>query len=568
MVQVVAELQRRGLNTAASDQQLRSELAHVIFQENNVPAPAREIDQDQDEATGPLHTIRETGHHVTLGENIPHRPPAESTRLNGDFRSRGAVPRSSGYHSMVTPGGAVPRQSHQVRMPLANVQQNLHVGETDFHLPRGMARGDPDYFQEIEGPEVHEDNRSQGQEDLAAFGGYFGAGLQNERQFFALGQRAAEPPVRPRPVQPRFGPAPGPARLREPLFDEEEGFPNFDHRDPRLENDAQRQRRISTAFDSLRKLNIKFSGAPNEDPDEFIKSLKEGRQILRVTDEELLQCVPFLLSGVARNWYRTTGANWRDFRQFENAWFGRFTNPDFQYALKDEIRARTQHPKERVTDFLTNLKCLLERLQPPLQERDQIREALRNMLPSLSVPVNMAIGMNPWATWADLERLAANVERSIWNAKQYKPPPSMDESMLPGLAFKDGGRPYRPRPVRVNAMEEVEMIDELLLGLDDYVPEEELAHLQYRGNANTTPGTRSGPERPRTEGRCWRCGEKGHRMGDCRNPRRVFCRDCGKPGVRRMNCPDCPEIREQNFCTRCGLIGPTTEECKCARSEN
>ena len=154
------------------------------------------------------------------------------------------------------------------------------------------------------------------------------------------------------------------------------------------------------------------------------------------------------------------------------------------------------------------------------------------------------------------------------HAKQYKPPPSVDESMLPGLAYRDSGRPYRTRPVRSSAVDEEEAFDEIMLGLDDGIPEEELAHLQYRNSANTTPGFRFRTERPKGEHLCWRCGEKGHRMENCTNPRRVFCRDCGKPGVRRMNCPDCPKIQERIFCTWCGLIGPTTEECKCANSEN
>ena len=567
MERVIAELQQRGLPVEAPARQLREVLGQAIFRENGVDHGQQRMEPIRESATGPSQTIRgaerfeDPGVAGAMGGDPGlNFPPAESTRLNGDRPSKGAIPKvSNRSQSTVLRGGAMPWQDPGMSPPIGQQGYNFGVSKSSA-LGHRAANYEPENFEinDLVGPPP----------DFREVGSPRFGGRQFDRPAFALGSRANEPPARPFRAD-RFGPAPvgrWPGHLN---FAEEVGFPGQDDHDPAGENEAQAQRRISTAFDCLRKLNIKFSGAPQEDPDEFIKSLREGRRIVRITDEELLQCIPFLLSGVARNWYRTSGSQWRSFREFEQAWFGRFTSPDFQYALREEIRARTQHPRERVTDFLTNLKCLLERLQPPMAEQDQIREALRNMLPTISVHLHLALGMNPFATWANLERLAANVERSLHNAKQYKPPPSMDDSMLPGLAYKDSGRSFRPRPVRVNAMEEeAEILDSYMLELEDYLPEEELAHLQYRSNANTTPGFRSGPEKSKSEGRCWRCGEKGHRMSDCRNPRRVFCRDCGKVGVRRINCPDCPEIREQNFCTRCGLVGPTTEECKCARSEN
>ena len=454
---VIAELQQRGLPTEAPARRLREDLAQVIFRENGINQGQARMEPGRESITGPSQTVRGAEGHEdpgvagAMGGNPgPNVPPAESTRLNGDRPSLGAIPKvSQRNQSAVLRGGAAP---WQLGMSLPLGQQGYIFDVRQSHaLGDGAANYEPENFEIDDFVDPPPDYREVGSPRFV--------GRPIDRPAFAPVGRANVPFARPLRAE-RFGPAPEFGRLGYPR---EVGFPGQDDLEQRHENEAQVQRRISTAFDCLRKLNIKFSGAPGEDPDEFIKSLKEGRQILRVTDEELLQCVPFLLSGVARNWYRTTGAHWRNFQEFENAWFGRFTNPDFQYALREEIRARTQHPRERVTDFLTNLKCLLERVQPPLPERDQIREALRNMLPSISIHLNMVLGIHPWATWADLERWSAGVERSMLNAKQYKPPPSLDESMLPGLAFKDSGRPYRPRPVRVNAVEEEEILDSLIL---------------------------------------------------------------------------------------------------------
>ena len=580
--QVLQELRARGIHRTAPDQELRAELARAIFAENGMYL-RRESGQGQQTESSPADTVREEGHHQAPGASaMPEPPPAESTRINGDFHPTGAVPRRFGHQSL--PGGSVPGQRHPLGTSLPASFKRAYLGNADFNLRRGSSR--ENWAPIPEEPEAHLEDFRFNLDDLPGRGeGYITEEHYNRLPFVRARRESALPMGPPRAREgldrapqfnqpppfyqaPQFDRAPGFAQPGRPRRVEAEGWPDHEDFDHRPENDSQRQRRLSAAFDSLRKLNIKFSGAPSEDPDEFIRSLREGRQILQITDDELLQCVPFLLAGVARSWYRTTGAHWRSFEEFERAWFGRFTSPDFQYALREEIRARTQHPRERVTDFLTNLRCLMERLEPPLSERDQIREALRNMLPSLTVHLSMALSMNPWATWLDLERLAANVERSMVNAKQYKPPPSADDSMLPSLAYKDSGRSYRPKPVRVNAVQEEETFDEMMLGLDDYVPDEELAHLRYRNSANTTPGGRPGADKLKPEGRCWRCGEVGHFMESCKNPRRVFCRDCGRYGVRRMNCPDCPTIREQVYCTRCGLIGPTTDECKCTNSEN
>ena len=319
----------------------------------------------------------------------------------------------------------------------------------------------------------------------------------------------------------------------------------------------------------MRKWNIKFSGAHGEDPVEFIKSINEGRGLLRVDDQELLQCLPFLMTGVARNWFRSNNWAWRNFAEFEKAWISRFSDPDFQYTLYDEIRRRTQHQRERITDFLTNIRCMMDRLEPPLPESKQIAIAIRNMIPQLSI----TLSTGHIISWVQLERAAARMERSIINAKQYRAPPSADESMLPSLAYHDGNRvqhrpdrPFKPTPaVKLNAVlsESENYHEEIdLLNFEDYFPEEELSNLRFRANANTTPRS----PYDKTRDRCYKCGDEGHYSKECPNPRKIFCRDCGKKGVRRLECPDCPKIKELIYCKKCGLVGVTSENCKC--SEN
>ena len=49
----------------------------------------------------------------------------------------------------------------------------------------------------------------------------------------------------------------------------------------------------------MRKWNIKFSGSPNDDPDAFLTRIEEGRELVPVSDMNILRVIPFFLSGIA-----------------------------------------------------------------------------------------------------------------------------------------------------------------------------------------------------------------------------------------------------------------------------
>ena len=104
---VVQELRSRGLNMVAPDQELRGELARAIFAENGVYV-APESSSGQREESSPMDTVRNVEHQPTpVRGSLPGQPPAESTRLNGDFRSAGAIPRQTAHQSLMEPGVVV-----------------------------------------------------------------------------------------------------------------------------------------------------------------------------------------------------------------------------------------------------------------------------------------------------------------------------------------------------------------------------------------------------------------------------------------------------------------------------
>ena len=51
------------------------------------------------------------------------------------------------------------------------------------------------------------------------------------------------------------------------------------------------------AYEILRKWNLKFSGASQEDPETFLMRFEEGRMLVPIQDRDLLRALPFFLSG-------------------------------------------------------------------------------------------------------------------------------------------------------------------------------------------------------------------------------------------------------------------------------
>ena len=257
--QVVQELRNRGLNTAAPDRELRAELARVIFRENNVPFAPLKPGLDQ-EVFSPADTVKDLGpSQVQGGNSAPGRPPAESTRLNGDFRLTGAIPKRTEHQSFITAGDAAPRQSHQLGVSLPTSFRPVHLGISNFDLRPNMMQNNQAPFSAR--PEDYDEDLDSLIGDLPGPEERYVAG--RNRPQVARNRRLNAPRLRPVRAPFDFQQAPEFHRPGNLHFAGEERFPDQEDLEYVAENDSQRQRRLSTAFDSVRKLNIHFSGSPN-----------------------------------------------------------------------------------------------------------------------------------------------------------------------------------------------------------------------------------------------------------------------------------------------------------------
>lgn len=194
------------------------------------------------------------------------------------------------------------------------------------------------------------------------------------------------------------------------------------------------------AYKIMERWDIKFSGARGSDAEEFLIQIAEYRALATIADADVLSYLPFFLTGIARHWYRVCRAEWLSWSDFEAAWRIRFGDPDFQFALRDKIAHRVQGEYESVADYLTCMRALCSRLNPPWSQAKQLSYAHRGLLTRLQV----AIRRDEVTSFAILEFLAKRVERAYSAERQNRAPPLPEHSICPNLAYRPPPRGQRP----------------------------------------------------------------------------------------------------------------------------
>ena len=100
-----------------------------------------------------------------------------------------------------------------------------------------------------------------------------------------------------------------------------------------------------------------------------------------------------------------------------------------------DIPTDARRERESVSDYLTCMRAMFDKLTPPLTESEEISYTHRNLLPRLHLAIHRADARS----FVQLEYMAMNAEKGYRVAKAYRPPPNPDRSLLPELAY------YEPR---------------------------------------------------------------------------------------------------------------------------
>lgn len=144
------------------------------------------------------------------------------------------------------------------------------------------------------------------------------------------------------------------------------------------------------------------------------------------------------MSEIKLYWFRLENRNWRS--DFEAAWRRRCGDPDYKYALQDEIARRTQDEYEPVADYITCLRALLKRGRPLWLFVEQLHQAHRNMLPRL----RSGVRRSKFHDFGELEKAALRLEKDEKAEKSNRSPLSPEQSMFSDLTYR------RPRDKHKN----------------------------------------------------------------------------------------------------------------------
>lgn len=262
-------------------------------------------------------------------------------------------------------------------------------------------------------------------------------------------------------------------------------------------------------FVNVSSWNIHFNGESGS-LFEFLTRVEEFRLSRGVSKDRLFKAAPELLRGTALNWFRSMNiTSWDELVDKLKSSFLPF---DYEYALNEEIRQRSQGPQEKVIVYISSMQNLLNRLSNKPDEPMRVALIRRNLLPYLQ----NALALQSVRTVEELTRLCRTIEETSLRAQQYTPPKTNHRYLLePQLAYRTNDAATRVGAVNmIPAMTESKSVQ-----------------------MESKPEQSGRTQRKVTT--CWNCDTPGHRFGDCKMPRQKFCYKCGHKGTIARECSKC-----------------------------
>lgn len=137
-------------------------------------------------------------------------------------------------------------------------------------------------------------------------------------------------------------------------------------------------RQRDTLAERVRKWGVSFDGT--RDLLDFLEQVEELSFTYEVPLDNLISCLPILLKGKAIAWYRNNRRNWCFWEDFKYDIKQFFLPVNIDRQLEEDIRNRTQGPKECAHDFITALQTLIRRYGG-MRHDNEVERLYRNLRP-------------------------------------------------------------------------------------------------------------------------------------------------------------------------------------------
>ena len=241
----------------------------------------------------------------------------------------------------------------------------------------------------------------------------------------------------------------------------------------------------SIPIEQVRKWSVRFNG--NKGVLEFIERVEELAVAYEIDLDTLPRMMPELLKDDALIWYRNNYKTWTSWQTFKEDLQSFFLPTRYFEKLEDEIRARRQRPGEKFKTYVLELQQLMRYAN--FSEQQRLERIFRNA----NTEVQRYIKRGDFDTLSKLLQLADDLEeiQSIEATTQRENQPKVTKSSTEN---------HTPRR------------------------REEL-HRRVAGGKLENP-----------KSLCKRCAKTGHNYYECRAPKVLFCWECGRQGIRTIDC--------------------------------
>lgn len=308
--------------------------------------------------------------------------------------------------------------------------------------------------------------------------------------------------------------------------------------------------------------DARFSGDGNGySLNEFIKRVEKFADDENMPRPKLLANIHRLLDSTARKWYWASVDEWQTWDDFVRVIRLHFLPRNYDFFLKEEIEHRLQASNEPFTSFITDMKILFQKANPPLSENYKLYIVQKNMLPDYSVP----LATHNVQRLSDLIDLCKRIDesrimmdrRSL--ASQFSSRHLVEPSCFPKQNVQNYNHYRKPIPQPIHAVENIPF------------PENNESHFvsdnsynysypyQQPGLYNTfdhqdNDAQVSVQPMPEVAGitrqsnvdrfgnllnaKCFRCEQQGHSHRFCNQPKTFnYCYLCGIKNYTVDNCP-------------------------------
>ncbi|XP_061706899.1 uncharacterized protein LOC133517587 [Cydia pomonella] len=266
----------------------------------------------------------------------------------------------------------------------------------------------------------------------------------------------------------------------------------------------------------------------------FIRSASDFIKARSLSSGKVLSYATEIFTDDALHWFRSIRDNvdsWEDLCvRLKEA----FSTPNYDYRFRDEIRARTQGPRENITVYLSIMSGMFSQLDKPLPEEEKLQILLHNIRPCYA---NVLTSCPEIKNVGELQTVCKNYENVQSRMAQYREPPkATSETLAPDFAYSHASTSTNTTNKPFLQRQTYQKNYEFKPRFATYANKQNTAgNIPVDAVAAATPVY---AVNVRTKF-CPRCRVDTHSLRNCTAERVIVCFRCGHPGVKFHDCPDC-----------------------------